>query len=70
MSLNPAALLKFIRSQQNAVQASVTAGQAPQAAVVGVAVTDQFELIFDTLSSTRKAQNLAQNPKIAFVFGG
>ncbi len=38
--------------------------------MVGVAVTDQFEVIFDTLSSTRKAQNLAQNPKIAFVFGG
>jgi hypothetical protein len=26
--------------------------------------------VFDTLQSTRKAVNLSQNPRIAFVFGG
>jgi pyridoxine/pyridoxamine 5'-phosphate oxidase len=43
---------------------------APQAAVVGVAVGEAFELVFDTLVSTRKAVNLRQSPQTAFVFGG
>jgi hypothetical protein len=51
------------------VQASVSVS-GPQAAVVGVAVTDQFEVVFDTLDSTRKAQNLRRNPHVALVFGG
>lgn len=41
-----------------------------QAAVVGVAITDRFEVVFDTLESTRKAENLRRNSKLAFVFGG
>jgi pyridoxine/pyridoxamine 5'-phosphate oxidase len=38
--------------------------------MVGFAVTDQFEIVFDTLRTTRKAQNLRQNPHIALVIGG
>ena len=41
-----------------------------QAAAVGIAVSDRFELVFDTLAITRKARNLARNPRIAFVIGG
>jgi len=63
-------LLQFLRSQRLAVEASVSAALGAQAAVVAVVVTDQFEVIFDTLSTTRKSQNLRQNPKIAFVLGG
>jgi general stress protein 26 len=42
----------------------------PQAAVVGIAVTDEFEIVFDTLESTRKAMNLRQNSQVALVIGG
>lgn len=42
----------------------------PQAAIVGFAVSDQFEIVFDTLSATRKAENLRNNPRIALVIGG
>jgi len=42
----------------------------PQAAVVGVAVSDRFEIVFDTLASTRKAVNLRLNPRAALVVGG
>ena len=63
-------LLNFLRGERLAVQASTAVDGTPQAAVVGVAVTDSFELVFDTLGSTRKARNLRQNPKIAFVIGG
>lgn len=45
----------------------MTAQGAPQAAVVGYAVSDRLELIFDTLGSTRKAQNLRRDPRIALV---
>jgi general stress protein 26 len=64
------ALLDFLRSHRLAVEASVTPTGAAQAAVVGFAISDQFEIVFDTLASTRKAQNLRQNPKIALVIGG
>jgi pyridoxine/pyridoxamine 5'-phosphate oxidase len=63
-------LLAFMRRYPLAVQTSVSSKGAPQAAVVGVAVGDEFEVVFDTLLSTRKAVNLRQNPRTAFVFGG
>jgi uncharacterized protein YhbP (UPF0306 family) len=63
-------LLEFLRKHRLAVQASVSGVGGPQAAVVGYAVTDKFEIVFDTLDSTRKAQNLRQNPKVALVIGG
>lgn len=62
-------LLEFLRAQPWAVESSVTGEGAPQAAVVGVAVTDQFELVFDTLGTSRKACNLRANPRIAVVIG-
>ena len=64
------ALLEFVRSEKYAVQTSVSAAGSPQAAVVGIAVTDAFEIVFDTVSSSRKAQNLHGNHRIAFVIGG
>ena len=68
--MNPQKLLDFMRVHRLAVQASVSAAGVPQAAMVGFAVTDQFEIVFDTLQTTRKAQNLRQNPHVAFVIGG
>lgn len=62
-------LLTFLRGQPWAVEASVTPDGAPQAAVVGVAVTDALELVFDTLGVTRKAANLRANPRVAFAIG-
>jgi general stress protein 26 len=62
-------LVAFLRRHRWGVQASVADDGAPQAAVVGVAVTDDLELVFDTLSSTRKCQNLRADPRIAFVIG-
>ena len=58
-----------MRSEIYAVQASVSPITAPQAAVVGIAVSDDFEIIFDTLSTSRKAENLRRNPVVAFVIG-
>jgi hypothetical protein len=63
-------LLEFMRSEKYAVQASVSPGGVPQAAVVGIAVSERFELVFDTVASSRKAPNLRANPAVAFVIGG
>ncbi len=64
-----AELLRFMRTEKYAVQASVSPSGAPQAAVVGIVVTDAFEVFFDTLGTSRKAQHLRQNPAIALVIG-
>ena len=70
MPLTRNALLEFLRSRRYAVQSSVHPNGAPQSAVVGIAVSDDFEIVFDTLGSSRKGTNLARNPGIAFVIGG
>lgn len=59
-----------MRAHRLAVQATASTDGAPQAAVVGFAVSDRFELVFDTLASTRKAQNIRANSRVAFVIGG
>jgi general stress protein 26 len=63
-------VLAFIRGHLLAVQASVSGAHAPQAAVVGFIITDDFEVFFDSVDSTRKVSNLRQNPRIALVIGG
>lgn len=68
--LTRAALLAFLRSHRYAVQSSTHLTGAPQSAVVGIAVSDDFEVVFDTLASSRKAINLRRHSPIAFVIGG
>ena len=48
-----AELLQFLRRHRLAVQASVAPGGAPQAAVVGIGISDACEIVFDTLTTTR-----------------
>ena len=67
--LTPPQLLSYMRGQPWAVEATVALQGAPQAAVIGVAITDRWELLFDTVSQSRKHQNLVQNPRVAFVIG-
>ena len=65
-----AELLVFMRRSLYAVEATVSPTREPQGAVVGIIVTDAFEVFFDTLRSSRKAQNLRRDPAIALVIGG
>jgi hypothetical protein len=65
-----AELLEFLRAHRLAVEATVAQSTGVQAAVVGIAVTDDFEVVFDTLETTRKARNLARDPRVALVIGG
>jgi len=51
------------------VVSSVNESGAPEAALMGFALTQANEIVFDTLASSRKAVNLARNPKTALVIG-
>ena len=64
-----AELVAFLRRYKLAVQASVAPEGAPQAAVVGFAVSDDLEIVFDTTESTRKYKHLRADPRIALVIG-
>ena len=70
MPITTAELLMFLRTQRLAVQASRGADDSLQAALVGIAVTDSLEIVFDTLATTRKARNLRVSPRAALVIGG
>lgn len=62
-------LLSYMRSHKLAVIG--TAGSnGPQGALVGIAVTDDFEIVFDTVSDSRKHRNLLRNGRIAVTFSG
>lgn len=60
-------LVILLRSQREWVQASIAEDGRPQAAVIGVAVADDLRLVFDTLASSRKSQNLRRDPRIALT---
>ena len=60
-------LIAFLRSHKLCVQSSVHADGRPQAAVVGYAVSDDLELVFDTVTSSRKYGNLVADPRCAIV---
>lgn len=62
-------VLAFLRARDHAVEASNGPSGTPQAAVIGYAVTDDLELVFDTLDTTRKCQNLRRDPRVALVVG-
>jgi len=62
-------LVAFMRKQPWAVEATVNDQNKPQAAVIGVVVTDEGELFFDTSKSSRKYRNLAARPAVALVIG-
>ena len=62
-------LLAFLRRHPLAVEATVSKNGQVQAAVVGIAVSEQLEIVFDTLQTTRKLANLRQDRRIALVVG-
>jgi pyridoxine/pyridoxamine 5'-phosphate oxidase len=65
-----AELVAFLRTHRVAVVSTVAPSGAPESALVGFAVSDELELVFDTLSTTRKVANLRADPRVAIVIGG
>lgn len=67
--MTTAFLYNFISKHKHAVLSTVTTEKLPEAALVGFAITKDLKIIFDTVSTSRKYQNLLNNPSIAFVIG-
>ena len=59
----------FIKSNDLAVVATTSSQGSPQAAVVEYGELDDFTIIIDTLTSSRKYKNLRENNKTAIVIG-
>lgn len=63
-------LLVYIQRHKLAVIATTASDGSAQSALVGVGVTPALELVFDTLTTTRKHANLLRDPRIAVTFTG
>jgi general stress protein 26 len=62
-------LYAFIARHRYGVVASSSANGAPESALVGIAVSPDLEIYFDTTGDTRKAKNLRRDPRISIVIG-
>lgn len=62
-------IYNFIAEQKLGVVSSISPEGKPQSALVGIAVTPELEIIFDTVQSSRKFKNLVANPACSFVVG-
>jgi hypothetical protein len=69
MHLTRQELYAFLKTQRYAVIATTAADGHPQSALVGFAVTEELEIIFDTIAATRKVANLRSRPDVALVIG-
>jgi pyridoxine/pyridoxamine 5'-phosphate oxidase len=67
--MNIAEIHEFIAKQKLGVLGSIAADGSPQSALVGIGVSSELEIIFDTVKSSRKFQNLIANPRCSFVIG-
>ena len=62
-------LYEFIKQNKFAILATISKSNSPQSACVGIAVTPELNLIFDTTTDSRIYQNLINNPSVSFVIG-
>jgi pyridoxine/pyridoxamine 5'-phosphate oxidase len=61
--MSPQKLVDFIAACDLGVVSSLSAEGAPQSAVVAIAVTPDLEIVFDTVSTSRKYRNLIARPQ-------
>jgi hypothetical protein len=65
--MTKADIYQFIAKQKLGVLGTLSSGGSPQSALVGIAVTPELEIIFDTVKNSRKFQNLMSNSGCSFV---
>src|SRR5271166_2688711 len=67
--MTTADLFDFLQAQKLGVLGSISPEGAPQSSLVGIAVSPDLEIIFDTVKSSRKYRNLTHNPACSFCIG-
>lgn len=60
----------FMASHRLGVLGTIGPGGDPQSSLIGIAVSQQLEILFDTVRSSRKYPNLISRPACSFVIGG
>jgi pyridoxine/pyridoxamine 5'-phosphate oxidase len=68
--MTEADLYDFMTKHRLGVLGTICQTGAPQSALVGIAITPRLEIVFDTVKSSRKYQNLIARPACTFVIGG
>ena len=67
--MTKADLYHFISKRKLGVLGYLSSQGAPRSALVGIAVTPELEIVFDTVSSSRKYRRSVANPAASFVIG-
>lgn len=60
-------LLAYLESQRLGTLGTLSPAGEPQGALVGYAVTPGFEVLFDTVRTSRKYGNMLANPRVSFT---
>lgn len=60
---------RFMAAQRLGVLGYLSTEGAPRSALVGIGVTEDLEIVFDTVSSSRKYACLLANPAASFAIG-
>ncbi|HXA63873.1 MAG TPA: pyridoxamine 5'-phosphate oxidase family protein [Bryobacteraceae bacterium] len=68
--MTEADLYAFMTKHRLGILGTIGPRGTPQSALVGIAITPQLEIIFDTVKSSRKYPNLIARPAGSFVIGG
>jgi hypothetical protein len=63
------ALYSFMSQYRYGVISSMSGEGTPQSALVGIAISPELEIIFDTVKSSRKYPNLIARPSCSLVIG-
>src|ERR1035437_6972149 len=67
--MDRAALYVSLSRFRYGVVSSLSRSGHPQSALVGIAVTPELEIIFDTVNSSRKYANMHADPRCSLVIG-
>ena len=62
-------LYRFIKTKTLGVISTLSTNNKPESALIGLGVTESLEIIFDTVTTSRKYLNLIKNPFVAMVIG-
>ena len=68
--MDKAGIYAFMSGFKYGIVSSVAKDGAPQSALVGIAVSEELEIVFDTVNSSRKYRNLIDRPQCSVVVGG
>lgn len=69
MSISKSDIYEFLSVHRLAVASTVAANGAPESALVYAVPSPELELIFYTLQTSRKCENLRRDGRISFVIG-